>query len=172
MLSLTYRPLTPADIPELAAVLRNSQVFQHIGGVPSEAEFALGLQRAILGPPTERSSERWLNYVVRLTDTSQAIGRVEATLHHGIAEVAFLYGPEFWGKGYAYQGLTWLHEQFQEEVSAFWATTTPANARSIKLLHRCGYVPAPTTNRPVLHSYDEGDLVFVRSTSPSAGPCE
>ena len=161
-MKLQYAPLTPADLPELEAVLRNDAVYAHIGGTPSPERFHLGMSRALQGPPASRPTERWINYMVR-DESGAALGRLEATVHDGIAEVAFLYGPETWGMGYASHGLQWLHQELRRihpEVKFLWATTRPENTRSANLLVRNGYARADPNARPSLYSYDDGDLVF------------
>lgn len=89
------------------------------------------------------------------------LGRLEATVHGGISEVAFLFGAQHWGKGYATEGLAWLQSEVRHlcGVSSFWATTVPANLRCQALLVRSGYVEV-TAPFPTLLSYGPGDLVF------------
>lgn len=111
----------------------------------------------------------WLNVAVRLAGTKELIGRLEATVHNNLAEVAFLYSPAHWGHGYASHGLNWLidHLRSYKNISSLWATTHPKNARSAALLLKCGYVQVATPGLPVLYSYDDGDLVFRRSAPQS-----
>lgn len=164
---LIFEPLQVDHLDELAGVLLHPAVYQHIEEtVPTIEEFRLGLERAIAGPNASMGDERWLNYLVRRWD-GPMVGRLEATIHHGLAEVAFLFGPQYWGQGFATTGLRWLQEELTHRtaIADFWATTTPANVRSQNLLHRCGYQRAdlPETS---LYSYDPGDLVFrYRSTA-------
>jgi RimJ/RimL family protein N-acetyltransferase len=160
---LRYEPLLEAHLPELAAVLRHPAVYEHIGGeVPSLDEFVLGLSRAIAGPPPHLAGETWLNYLVRDAATGEMLGRLEATIHDNIAEVAYLFGPAHWGKGYAVQALAWLHGEIARVsgVTEYWAAVLPANSRSQALLRRLGYVEVPVPAAPQLFSYDDGDLVF------------
>ncbi|WP_431256483.1 GNAT family N-acetyltransferase [Roseateles chitinivorans] len=163
---LTLSQLVDADIDELATLLWDERVYEHIGGLPSEAdEVALGLRRALIGPPVDRASERWLNYAVRLRENHQLIGRLEATVHDGVAEVAFLLGPSSWGHGYAAEGLAWLHDEVSRlsPGAQCWATTLPANVRSSRLLTACGYERIDPAAAPDLMTYDEGDWVFRRA---------
>ena len=163
---LSLSPLVDADIDALADLLWDERVYEHIGGLPSGAdEVALGLRRALIGPPADRGSERWLNYAVRLRANHQLIGRLEATVHAGIAEVAFLLAPASWGHGYAAEGLVWLHDELSRvsPEAQCWATTLPANARSSRLLLDCGYERVDPAVAPDLMTYDEGDWVFRRS---------
>jgi RimJ/RimL family protein N-acetyltransferase len=161
---LVYSPLQASDVEALAVVLYDAAVYRFIGGLQSRAEFTQHLHRAITGPAAAHVGERWINHVVRLADTGEPIGRIEATVHHALAEVAFLFSPAVWGRGHATQGLMWLHEHLRHMggVHALWATTHPENARSSALLRRCGYLPAAPQALPMLYSYDDGDLVFRR----------
>ena len=162
-----YSPLVERDIDELAIALHSEAVYRYIGGMPSRAEFELWLHRSLAGPPTEATGERWINVTVRLAETKEVIGRLEANIHNQIAEVAFLYNPKLWGLGHASQGLKWLHGQLGQykEVHSLWATTHPENQRSASLLLRHGYLPAPTQDLPVLYSYERGDHVFTRGVA-------
>ena len=87
-----------------------------------------------------------------------------STVHDGIAEVAFLLGTAHWGRGHTTEGLRWHHVEIARVSPgvACWATTLPENARSARLLTRCGYVPVDPTTAPPLLTYDDGDLVFRR----------
>jgi RimJ/RimL family protein N-acetyltransferase len=161
---LVFERLLPAHVDELAAVLRNDEVYRHIGGTPSPELFRLRMQRALAGPPPGRGDQRWINYLARLEHTGAAIGRLEATVIGTNAEVAFLFDPTHWGAGHARRGLAWLHGAVEGEVGAvqFWATTVPENKRCQRLLEACGYEPVAPNAAPRLVSYDEGDLVYRR----------
>ncbi|MEW6704200.1 MAG: GNAT family N-acetyltransferase [Pseudomonadota bacterium] len=161
---LQITPLLPHHLDDLALAIRKPEVYEFIEReVPSHERFCDGLARALAGP--QQPGEVWLNHLVRLADTGRVIGRLEATLHHGIAEVAFLFDPAVWGQGYATEGLCWLHERLMNEEaapSAFWATTVPQNLRCQALLERCGYQRTAQDWPLPLLSYDEGDLVYRR----------
>ena len=142
-------------------------MYQYIGGMPSRSDFDLWLHHSLVEPPSEATGERWLSIAVRLTESREVIGRLEANIHNHLAEVAFLYNPRLWGRGYAFQGLQWLHCQLRDDkdVHSLWATTHPENQRSAFLLRRHGYVPAATQRLPVLYSYEGGDHVFTRGVA-------
>jgi RimJ/RimL family protein N-acetyltransferase len=153
-------------LPALEQALRHEAVYAHIGGrVPTLEQFTRGLTRALAGPPAERTGERWLNYLVREAGTGRVLGRLEATVHAGHAEVAFLFDPSVWGRGYATEGLAWLHAELARVAGPVpcWATTVPDNRRCQALLQRAGYRAVPAAEAPHLSSYDDGDLVFLRS---------
>jgi RimJ/RimL family protein N-acetyltransferase len=159
---IVYAPLQMSDVDELVAVLLNDAVYEFIGGQPSADDFKAGLSHAVQGPSVDRPQERWLNFSVRLASSGQLIGRLEATLHHQLAEVAFLYGPQWWGHGYATNGLLWLHRHLRADPSVImlYATVAPTNTRCAALLRRCGYVHMPAKALPLLYTYDAGDDVF------------
>lgn len=159
--TLRIEPLCVEDLEELAIVLRHPAVYEHLGAVPSLEDFLLDRQRALTGPGPGTREELWLNFLVREPIGNAMIGRLEATVHHGIAEVAFLLGPNHWGRGYAREALLWLHSEIirRADIHDFWATTTPENTRCQALLHRCGY--KPVHNDPTcLRSFETGDLVY------------
>jgi RimJ/RimL family protein N-acetyltransferase len=148
-------------LAELASHLCHPDVYEHIGEVPSLEDFILDRERALRGPSPAASAERWLNFVVREQSTNHVLGRLEATLHDSIAEVAFLFIPRHWGKGFAHESLSWLHAEVKRTygITSFWATTVPANTRCQSLLLRSGYQRV-ATGAPVLYSFETGDLVF------------
>ena len=162
-----YSPLKDRDVEELATVLHSEAVYQHIGGLPSRADFELWLRRSIAGPPTQATGETWINVAVRMAETGQIVGRLEANVHDQLAEVAFLYSPKLWGRGFASRGLLWLHDHLRQNknVRSLWAKAHPKNQRSASLLLRSGYVPVSHQELPVLCSFDEGDLVFRRGVA-------
>ena len=161
--SIFFEPLTLAHTDQLAVLLLNDDVYKYIGGrPPSRAQFCEGMRRAMAGPPPSRAGEEWINYAVRRIDDNILLGRLEATVHDGIAEVAFLFGPKYWGKGYATKSLLWLHQQLhaRNSLPALWATTVRDNHKCQALLRRCGYIAVTNERPPHLVSFDVGDVVF------------
>jgi RimJ/RimL family protein N-acetyltransferase len=158
---LQIEPLRAEHLPELAVQLRHPEVYKHIGGAPSLDDFILDRERALRGPSEAARNEQWLNYLVRERASSQILGRLEATLHDSIAEVAFLFSPFSWGKGFAHEALAWMHNEIQQSygIACLWATTVPENTRCQALLVRSGYTQVQT-GAPMLYSYEAGDLVF------------
>lgn len=160
---LLIEPLRTEHLEELATQLRLPEVYQHIGELPSIKDFILDREIALRGPDSSYAAhgERWLDFLVRDRKTLHMLGRLEASLHDSLAEVAFLFNPTHWGKGYASEALSWLHFHIEESygVSSFWATTVPANVRCQSLLRRAGYQQVHS-DLPNLYSFDEGDIVF------------
>lgn len=153
--------LRAEHLAELATHLRQPEVYEHIGGLPLLEDFILDREIALRGPGPAASREHWLNFLVRESSTRRMLGRLEATLHDSIAEVAFLFSPEHWGKGFAREALALLHGEVRARygITDFWATTNPANTRCQALLARAGYRQV-RAGAPVLRSFEAGDLVF------------
>lgn len=162
---LAIEVLSQEHVDGLFAALDDDRVGRYIGGPDVTTVDALRARIELLaaGAPAE-SGETWLNWAVRLADAERpVIGRIEATLHDGIAEIAYVFGPAWWGRGYATEATTWLVDVLaaRHDVASLWATVDPANTSSTRLLERLGFrrVEAPT---PSLLSYDPGDDVFTR----------
>lgn len=161
--TLRFERLQPSHLDELALALLHPAVYEHIEHpMPSLQEFKRGLERGMAGPPQGQGSERWLNYLVR-APTGAMLGRLEATVHHGLAEVAVLVGPAHWGRGVASAGLQWLHGELRRVAAALdvWAAVSPANVRSQRLFERNGYRRVDPPQAPI-YSHEPGDLVFHR----------
>ncbi|MBK6295170.1 MAG: GNAT family N-acetyltransferase [Rhodoferax sp.] len=158
---LLIEQLRSDHLAELATELRHPAVYEYIGGVPTLHDFVLDRERALRGPSQANDAQLWLNFLVREHSSGAMLGRVEATVHDSIAEVAFLFGPPHWGRGYALEALAWLHEEIDRRcgVRNLWATTVPTNVRCQSLLRRSGYTEVRTAAPPLL-SFDSGDLVF------------
>ena len=83
--------------------------------------------------------------------TLQMLGRLEASLHDSLAEVAFLFNPPI-GKGATpARRLSWLHFHIEKSygVNGFWATTAPANVKCQSLLRRAGYQQVHFRSSPI-----------------------
>jgi RimJ/RimL family protein N-acetyltransferase len=153
--------LRPDHADGLFEALDDPLVGRFIGGpeMTTLDELRARIRRLLAGPSDPRA-ETWRNWVVRLDGT--IIGRVEATLHDGVAEIGYVFGPRWWGQGYAGEAVAWLVEELRRDgVAQAWATVDPANKASARLLQRASFEAAAAGIVP-LHSYVAGDLVFVR----------
>jgi RimJ/RimL family protein N-acetyltransferase len=118
------------------------------------------IARLVAGPPSP--DERWWNFAVLLGAERTIIGRLEATTYGDWGEIAYVFGPRWWGAGLASEASRWLVEHLAARgIPELWAAVHPANLLSQRLLGRIGFSPAGEPARP-LASFDPGDLVFVR----------
>lgn len=163
-----YEPLAPEHIDELQEALLDARVYQYLGGMPTAAEFRQELLNSIAGPPAHRDDQTWLYFVSRCATSGRVVGQLEATLHHGFAEIGFVFSPWAWGRGFAQAGLDWLKQQVWQRQPGcpLWATVHPLNVWSSRLLERCGYWRVAAPDQQVLLTYDVGDWVYRLSSGP------
>ena len=156
---LTIEPLALRHARELFGALNDELVGRFLDG--PDVTTLEALEQKIIRVTSEAPPERnevWRNFAVLLN--GRVIGRLEATLHHSVAEVAYVFGPAWWGHGYATEATAWLLRYIREAgMSEAWATIAPANTASDRLLARLGFAPG---NPPDCVSCDNGDVALVR----------
>lgn len=152
--------LNESHADALFAALDHESVYRFIGGPDATTpdEMRARISRVRSGPAPERD-ETWLNFAVLVDDL--VAGRVEATLHDGIAEIAYLMGPRFWGRGHATTATAQLIAILpQRHVASVWACVHPGNVPSTRVLSRLGFREQLASTGARLLSFDPGDLVF------------
>ena len=145
---------------QLFDALNHKQIGEFIGGpdVTTISELEDRIKHLLRGPK-EETGQRWFNFAVLLN--SEVIGRVEATAHDGIVEIAYLINPFLWGQGLGTAATELLLKELRSEGEHdFWATTVPENIASAKVLEKLGFVEIDSGQATLLLSYDEGDRVF------------
>jgi RimJ/RimL family protein N-acetyltransferase len=164
---LRFESLRLDHAAELSSGLTHPDVYLFITGrnPATGAELAAHFQRLLAGP-ADASNSAWWNFVARRAADGRALGLVQAVIVEDRAEIAYLFGPEYWGHGYASESVQWLHDQLaRRAIAEAWATVSPENARSIRLLQKCGYARM-AGGWPRLESYEAGDWVFRRHLLP------
>lgn len=175
---LIIEPRAVEHAPGLFAALDHPDVGTFIGG-PDVTTLAALEERItqVLAAHPEEWGERWLNWTVWAADEPgrPVVGRIEATVHlHAgaapTAEVAYVFGPAWWGRGYATEATRWMLDHLRDEhgVTLVYATVDPANAASVAVLERLGFAPCDLPADGSASSYDPGDLVF-RTELPPPG---
>ncbi|MBE9009644.1 GNAT family N-acetyltransferase [Pseudanabaenaceae cyanobacterium LEGE 13415] len=166
--NLYFEPLTAVHADALFPILTTPSVLAFIdptGETPSLEELRAEYTARARGPVNLTTpDEKWFNVAIYLkADSPIAIGRLEATSYGEWGEIAYLLGEAWWGKGLAFEAMTWWHDYLETLVpeTQWWATVHPANQRSIQLLMRLKYEEIDPSRRPNLQSYDSGDLCFV-----------
>jgi RimJ/RimL family protein N-acetyltransferase len=170
---LVYERITRNHAKEMERVLCDPRVYVHVddGISPTFDALVESFLLREIGSSGNRRHETWVDYMVRTKDSQVAIGRVEATVIEHRAEVAYILGVDYWGKGYGSESLVWLQHFIQKNfgVREFWATVTPGNESSKHLLLKNGYIEMLNGNLPQLTSYDENDWVFFRAVEEVRG---
>ncbi|HZX03070.1 GNAT family N-acetyltransferase [Kribbella sp.] len=106
---LTLLPLRVEYAVPMAEVLSDPGLYTFTGGEPPTVEaLETRYRRQLAGP--DREDEQWLNWVVRYDDN--LIGFVQATVTGSTAEIAWVIGTAWQGRGFAKEAalglVTWL----------------------------------------------------------------
>ncbi|MEU6391330.1 GNAT family N-acetyltransferase [Streptomyces sp. NPDC046939] len=97
---LDLLPLEVAHAPEMAGVLADPALHTYIGGTPHTPD-ALRARYARLAAGSPDPAVTWLNWVIRLRAESCLTGTVQATVNGSVAEVAWVVGTPWQGRGIA-----------------------------------------------------------------------
>ena len=142
---LTLEPQVAAHAEEMFAVLSDPAIYEYENEPPPSLEWLRKRYARLETRQSADGQQRWLNWVIRLP-TSGLIGYVQATLHpDGRAAIAYELASTFWGRGYAHEAVGAMLAELRESypVLNFSAVLRHENQRSLRLLERLGYSPAP-----------------------------
>jgi RimJ/RimL family protein N-acetyltransferase len=114
---LDLLPLRVEHAEEMAAVLSDPRLHEFIGGTPDTVdELRARYKRLVAAPPG------WRNWVLRLRADGCLVGYVQATIEDGTAEVAWVIGTPWQGRGLATEAakalVAWCEGQQLEMVIA------------------------------------------------------
>ena len=136
-------PLTVEHASEMVGVLADPAVYEHIGGgAPSYEQLAERYARQVVGRSAD-GRQGWLNWIVRLRDSGEAIGFTQATVRHEnevrVADVAWLVSPRHQGEGLASEAASrmcdWLRSRGAGLLVAY---ISAANRPSAGVARRLG----------------------------------
>ncbi len=147
---LLLTPLQVRDAGEMARVLGDARLHEFTGGAPaSTAGLRARYERLVAGAPDP--AVNWLNWIVRLRATGEAIGTVQATVTGGLqtastgyltAGVAWVIGMPWQGRGYATEAarglVSWLLGQ---GVVIITACVHPDHLASARVAAKAGLSP-------------------------------
>ncbi|MCX4880991.1 MULTISPECIES: GNAT family N-acetyltransferase [unclassified Streptomyces] len=93
-------PLRVGHAAEMAAVLSDPALHTFIGGAPASPEdLRARYERLVAG--SSDPSVTWCNWVLRLREDSRLVGTLQATLGQAVAEIAWVVGTPWQGRGLA-----------------------------------------------------------------------
>ena len=99
---LILEPLRVDHADEMVDVLADESIYTFIGGTPPTLESLRARYVAQTQGRSPDEREVWLNWIIRLVDTAQAAGYVQATVSKDggrhIAEIAWVVGSPFRGR--------------------------------------------------------------------------
>lgn len=118
---LDLLPLAVEHAGEMAEVLADPALHTFTGGTPLTPE-ALRARYHRLVAGSSDPAVRWLNWVIRLRDEERLSGTVQATVADATAEIAWVVGTPWQGRGIAREAarglVTWLRTQRVHTVIA------------------------------------------------------
>ncbi|HET6298694.1 MAG TPA: GNAT family N-acetyltransferase [Kribbella sp.] len=118
---LAMLPLRIEYAGEMAGVLAAPELYVFTGGEPPTAEQLLRrYERQLAGP--DDASGFWLNWVIQSTEDDLLVGYLQATVIGEDAEIAWVLGTGWQGRGYAKEAalglVDWLRVQGVQRVIA------------------------------------------------------
>ncbi|MFI6833655.1 GNAT family N-acetyltransferase [Kribbella sp. NPDC050241] len=116
---LAMLPLKVEYAGQMAKVLADPALYTFIGGEPPTVErIEARYRRQLEGPG--RPDEHWLNWVIQHDD--ELVGYVQATVTGSTAEIAWVIGTQWQGRGYAKEAahglVAWLNAQGMKRIIA------------------------------------------------------
>lgn len=97
---LDLLPLRVEHAAEMAEVLADPVLHTFIGGTPHTPE-ALHARYERLAAGSPDPAERWLNWVISLRTEARLVGTVQATIADRVAEITWVVGTPWQGRGIA-----------------------------------------------------------------------
>lgn len=130
-------PLHPEHADEMAGVLSDPGLHTFIGGEPLTAqELRARYERLVAGPPG------WRNWVVWSREEERLVGYVQATIDGGSAEIAWVIGTPWQGRGLATAAATALVCRLAEQgIGTVVAHIHPDHAASAAVATAAGLRP-------------------------------
>ena len=146
-------------------------LYRYIEMPMPESEGALRRRFAEWIKGSGRPGERWANWIAVETRSSQPAGWLQATVHEGHADIAYLVFGEFQRRGMAVEAVQALcaHLFAATPVAEIRAQTDDRNKGSIRVALAAGFVPDAMPVASSLHGAPTRDLLFrrVRPAAPT-----
>jgi RimJ/RimL family protein N-acetyltransferase len=136
---LDLQPLSPVDAEDMVGVLADDALYAVIGGAPpSLDELRERYTRQAVGHSAD-GTETWHNWILRQRDDGAAIGFIQATVVDRTAELAWLVGVPWQGRGYATEAArAVVHWLMADGVTTIKAHVAPGHRPSELVAERIG----------------------------------
>jgi RimJ/RimL family protein N-acetyltransferase len=143
---LELLPLRVEDADEMAAVLSDPALYTFIGGAPETApELRARYTRMVGGSP--EPGVVWCNWVIRLRADGCLAGTVQATVSGSGAEIAWMVGTAWQGRGIATEAAQGMLRDLEARgVRTFVAHIAPGHAASAAVARALGLTPTEEWN--------------------------
>ncbi|MEV5972471.1 GNAT family N-acetyltransferase [Streptomyces sp. NPDC051921] len=139
---LDLEPLRLDHAAEMAGALADPALHSFIGGAPlPQPELRARYARLLAGPP-DPTTTSWCNWVLRLRGTGAAVGTVQATVVPGGAEIAWVVGTPWQGRGLAREAAALLADWLRERgAPTLVAHVHPEHHASAAVAEAAGLTP-------------------------------
>ncbi len=139
---IEFVPLKAEHARALFEVLAPVVIYQFMEERPQDRIETMQVRyaRLALGAPKD-CGQLWLNWLVRDSQTQQAMGTVQATvMPNAQAEIGYVLGSTFWGSGLGTQCVQWLNKMLHSRygVQHVWAQIDVRNIASWRAAERSG----------------------------------
>ncbi|MCH5671647.1 GNAT family N-acetyltransferase [Streptomyces gilvus] len=135
-------PLSVEHAAEMAVVLSDPALHAFIGGAPASPDaLRARYERLVTGCPDPAVS--WCNWVLRLREEARLVGTVQATVVGAVAEIAWVVGTPWQGRGLASEATRGLVSLLVEQtcVRTVIAHVHPAHRASESVARAAGLEP-------------------------------
>jgi RimJ/RimL family protein N-acetyltransferase len=157
---LRLRAFAEPDRPAVVRLHGDQRVRRYLGGARSPAEVDAALA-------TQPMGACWGIFAVADRGTDRVLGSVALDRKRGDLEDSWVFLPEHWGAGFAFEAVTaviaWAFEQTADQRII--AVTQAANTRSCTLAKRLGMTRATT-----FEEYGAEQVQFVLAHPDVSGP--
>jgi len=168
---LTLEPQVVAHADAMYAVLSDPALYAYEDAPPASREWLRTRFAKLESRRSGDGCELWLNWVIRMAN-GELIGYVQATVRpDGSAAIAYVLGSAYWGRGLARRATSAMIDELvaRYRVDQLVAVASRRNLRSIRLLKRLGFAPAP----PALQlegGVPAEDVLMIRASRPDVRP--
>jgi RimJ/RimL family protein N-acetyltransferase len=138
---LVLEPLRVEHAGAMAAVLADPALHAFTGGEPLDAA-ALRARYERLAAGSPDPAVTWRNWIIRLAASDRPCGTVQATIVGGVAEVAWVVGTPWQGRGIATEAARALVAQLRGEgIATVVAHIHPEHRASSAVAAAAGLAP-------------------------------
>lgn len=153
-------PLDVTHADEMTAVLADPALYTYTGGAPEETD-TLRARYARQSAGSPDPAELWWNWVLRVRADDCLAGYVQATVRGSRAEIAWVVGGAWQGRGYAKEAAAGLVGHLRDEgVRTVSAHIHPGHAASAAVATAAGLAPTEV--------WEDGEVRWHRDLSGGA----
>ncbi len=162
---LVVQYLTKEHAAALFSVLQDPKIYDYIPTIPpATLEILTQRYTSLESGISPDGQEQWLNWAVKIKDTSEYVGRLEATVYNNhTADIAYELSSNYWGMGYAVEACTKMIEILKQNhgVTQLHASIDTLNAKSIQLVEKLGFRQVEKIeNADYFHGRQSDEYVF------------